>query len=106
MSTWPVWQENEKTGRTPGCMVFLGLAEVLHTLSGSEDADAVSPHEWSNISCQPGSPEAYGLLVVQTCQGSHTARVLVALSLPGLRRNLGVWGRGSFVVACDDYERN
>lgn len=39
-------------------MVVLGLAEVLQMWPGSADTDAISPYEWSNISCQPESPEA------------------------------------------------
>lgn len=70
-------------------MVILGLAVVLQTLSGSVDADAISPYESSNICCQAEPPEAYGLLVVQTCQGSQIARGLVVLSL---QRHLGMWG--------------
>lgn len=38
-------------------------------LSGSVDADVISPYAWSNISCQPEAPEAYVLLVAQACQG-------------------------------------
>lgn len=106
---WAHGQFGRKMKRLEGLLVAWcswGWQKCFTHLSGSEDADAISPHEWSNISCQPGSPEAYGRLVVQTCQGSHTTRVLVVLSLPGLWRNSGVWGKGSFVVACDDYERN
>lgn len=106
LSTWQVWQEKEKTRRTPGSMVFLGLAEELQTVSDSVDASTISLYKWSHISCQPESPEAYGQLVVQTCQGSQIARILVVLFLPVLRRNLGVWGCGRFVIACDNYERN
>lgn len=67
VSTWPVWQGNEKTGRPPGSVVTLGLAEVLQTLSGLVDADAISPYERSSIGCQAESPTAYDLLVAQTC---------------------------------------
>ena len=61
VSTWPVWQKNEKNGRPPGSVFIQGLAEVLQMLSGSVDADAISPSAWSNISGQPQSPEAYSL---------------------------------------------
>lgn len=37
-------------------------------LSGSADADAISPFAGSNISCQPEAPEAYVLLVAQACR--------------------------------------
>lgn len=69
VSTWSVWQKNEKTGRPPGSLFIQVLAEVLQMLSGSVDADAISPSVSSNISSQPQSLEAYSLFVAQECQG-------------------------------------